>query len=677
MDNYSEIINFIWSIADLIRDSFKRKDYQDVILPLTVLRRVDAVLAPTKDAVLDARGCYGDTVDHLEGLLRQEAGFAFYNTSLYNFDSLLGDAPRLAQNLRNYIDGFSDNMREVIERFNFDNTIKKLDEAGLLFSVMERFRAVDLHPDRISNADMGTIFEELIRKFNEASNENPGEHFTPREVIRLMVELLMAPDQASLSAPGKILKIYDPCCGTGGMLTSARERIQQLNAQAFVHLYGQEVNPETFAIAKSDLYITSADGADAERIAFGSTLSNDQHRGERFDYMLSNPPYGKEWKNERDAVKQEAESGFYGRFGAGTPRISDGQLLFLQHMLARMRPADGEGSRIAIVMNGSPLFTGDAGSGESEIRRWIMENDWLDCIISLTTNLFYNTGIPTFIWILSNRKPRERRDLVQLIDATGFWQPMRRGLGDKRREISPDQIAEITRLYRDRPESEFSKIFDSRAFGFRKVTVERPLRLNFQASPERITRLDAERAFQNLAKSNKRDPEDRAEIEAAGRQLQADIKAMLRGLPPSLFKDREAFVNQLDAACQRHNLKLRAPDRKAILNALCQRDDSAAICRDKKGQPEADSSLRDYETVPLDESVVEYFAREVAPHQPDAWINDSVRDHKDGEVGIVGYEINFNRHFYKYEPPRPLDAINQDIHALQAEIVQLLGEVAR
>ena len=530
MQNFSEKVNFIWSIADLIRDSFKRAKYQDVILPFTVLRRIDSVLAPTRQDVMETLAEMGDRVDDLHDLLCRKSGFAFYNTSRYDFDLLLADAPQLADNLRNYIAGFSDNMLEVIERFDFENTIKKLDEANLLYLVMERFKNINLHPDSVSNAGMGLIFEELIRKFNEASNENPGEHFTPREVIRLMVELLITQDAAELMRAGKAVHIYDPCCGTGGMLTIAKNRIDEMNPAAQVRLFGQEVNPETFAVAKSDLYMLSSDGKDAENIAFGSTLSDDRHRSQQFDYILANPPYGKEWKIDRAAVEAEADRGAAGRFEAGTPRISDGQMLFLQHMISKMR-RDDLGSRIAIVMNGSPLFTGDAGSGESEIRRWILENDWLDTIIALPEQLFYNTGISTYIWILSNKKIADKRGLVQLIDASSFWTPLRKNLGDKRREISDAQIKEIVRLYRERPESEYSKVFDRREFGYRKVTVERPLQLNFQASAERIARLDEERAFQNLARSRKRDPQIKAEEEAAGTREQARVKAILTDMP--------------------------------------------------------------------------------------------------------------------------------------------------
>ena len=430
--NHSQIVSFIWGVADLIRDTFKRGKYQDVILPLTVLRRLDCVLAPAKPKVLAVQARFKGKLDNLDPQLRRAAGYAFYNTSRYDFEKLLADAPHIAQNLRNYIAGFSPNMREVLEKFDFDNTISKLDESGLLFLVVQRFGdpQVNLHPDAVDNATMGTIFEELIRKFNEALNENPGEHFTPRDVVHLMVDLLLAGDEDRLRTKGVVLSVYDPCCGSGGMLTIAKEHItvgetrdgEQLGAPvnpgADTHLFGQEVNPETFGICKSDLFIKSEDGRDAENILFGSTLSNDRHAAGAFDYMIANPPYGKDWKRDQDAVQNEHDRGAAGRFGAGLPRISDGQLLFLQHMLAHVNePAQG-GSRVTIIMNGSPLFTGDAGSGESEIRRWILENDLLEALIALPEQLFYNTGIATYVWVLTNRKRPERRGKVQLIDAT-------------------------------------------------------------------------------------------------------------------------------------------------------------------------------------------------------------------------------------------------------------------
>jgi type I restriction enzyme M protein len=567
-------------------------------------------------------------------------------------------------------------MKEVLEKFDFDNTIKKLDEAGLLFLVMERFKTIDLHPNVVSNHEMGLIFEELIRKFNEALDENPGEHFTPREVIRLMVNLMLAQDREALSRNHIIRKVYDPCCGSGGMLTIAKERILEINPKSEVYLFGQEVNPETWAVSKSDMLMTSPDGKDAENISFGSTLSKDKHADKRFDYLLANPPYGKDWKGDKDAVEAEAERGYAGRFGAGLPRISDGQLLFLQHMLDRMKDSRDGGSRVAIIMNGSPLFTGDAGGGESEIRRWILENDWLEALVAMPEQLFYNTGIATYVWVLTNRKERKRKGKVQLINAGSFWVPMRRSLGDKRREISPEQIAQITDLFMAFKEGEHCKIFDAKDFGYRKITVERPLRLNFQASPERIARLKDETAFQNLAISKKKNPKEKAAEEAEGRKEQATILTMLGTLPSALFKNRDDFEAALDKAAKAKGLKLPAPIRKAILSALSERDETAEICRDKDGNPEPDPELRDTENVPLGEDIRVYFDREVKPHVPDAWINTAIRDHKDGKVGKVGYEINFNRYFYKYQPPRPLEEIEKDIKGIEQDIMKMLGEVA-
>jgi len=675
MDNHTEIVSFIWSVADLIRDTFKRGKYQDVILPLTVLRRIDCVLAPSKKRVLETHAKLKGKLENLDPQLRKASGYAFYNTSRYDFDRLLGDAPNLASNLRAYIHGFSDNMYEVLEKFGFDNTITKLDEGGLLFLVIERFKTIDLHPNRISNHDMGYIFEELIRRFNEALNENPGEHFTPREVIRLMVNLLLAQDEEALGQNHIVRTVYDPCCGSGGMLTIAKERILEINPRADVYLFGQEVNPETWAVSKSDMLMTSPDGRDADNIAFGSTLSNDQHAGKRFDYLLTNPPYGKNWKLDKEAVEAEAERGYAGRFGAGTPRISDGQLLFLQHMLSRMQdPTEGR-SRVSLVMNGSPLFTGDAGSGESEIRRWILENDWLEAIVALPEQLFYNTGIATYVWVLSNRKEPPRKGKVQLIDATTFWVPMRRSLGKKRRAISPEQIQEITGIFTAFQEGEYSKVFKTTDFGYRKITINRPLRLNFQASPERIERLREQRAFENLAISRKKDPTARAVKEAEGRRQQDAILAMLGTLPDTLYKDRASFAEALAQAGQEEGIKLSAPIKKATLEALSEQDETAEICRDKDGNPEPDRKLRDTENVPLGEDIRAYFEREVKPHVPDAWINTAIRDHKDGEVGKVGYEINFNRYFYQYQAPRPLEEIEADIRAAEQEIMELLREV--
>jgi type I restriction enzyme M protein len=561
-------------------------------------------------------------------------------------------------------------MREVIDRFDFRNTIAKLNEANLLYLVIQRFAEIDLHPNQVDNHEMGTIFEELIRRFNEALDENPGEHFTPREVVRLMVSLLLAVENEALKIPQRVIKVADPACGTGGMLTIAKEAMLAINPKLEIYLYGQEVNPETFAVCKSDLYMKSADGRDAENIAFGSTLSHDAHANERFDYQLANPPYGKDWKKDQEAVEREAAKPG-GRFSAGTPRISDGQLLFLQHMLSHMaHPRDG-GGRVAIVMNGSPLFTGDAGSGESQIRRWILENDWLEAIVALPEQLFYNTGIATYIWILSNHKTPERKGKAQLIDATSFWRPMRKSLGDKRREMSDENLQDITRLYQDFKEGTHSKIFNNTDFGYRKITVERPLRLNFQVSEARLERLKEQSAFVNLAVSKKKDARSKKKEEKEGREQQEAILKALEKLPKALFRDRAVFeieLNKLD-------LPLSAPLKKAILAALSERDETASVCRDKNGDPEPDPDLRDTENVPLGESIEAFFEREVKPHVPDAWINLNVRDDQDGEVGKVGYEINFNRYFYEYQPPRDLKVIEAEIKTLEKEIMEMLKEV--
>jgi type I restriction enzyme M protein len=698
--NHSEIVSFLWGVADLIRDTFRRGKYQDVILPLTVLRRLDCVLAATKQKVLARQAQLRDRgLENLDQQLRMTAGFAFYNTSLYDFDKLIADAPNIAANLRNYIAGFSENMRQVIERFDFDNTISRLDEAGLLFQVLERFKNVDLHPDRVDNPTMGTIFEELIRRFNEALNENPGEHFTPRDVVHLMVDLMLAGDEDRIRRHGVVRTVYDPCCGSGGMLMIGKEHITigwrrngeilrpPINPRAEIHLFGQEVNPETWAVSKSDFFMKDPTGRDADNIAFGSTLSNDRHAGRPFDYLIANPPYGKDWKRDETAVRAEHERAA-SRFGPGLPRISDGQLMFLLHMIAHAKQPEEGGSRIAIIMNGSPLFTGDAGSGESEIRRSILENDLLEALIALPEQLFYNTGIATYVWLVTNRKAPARKDKVQLIDASSFWVQIRPSLGDKRREVPFGRAQEIVKILSDfrdgdtrkinkdgkEEEVVVSRIFSTRQFGFRKITVERPLRLNFQATPERIARLEDEKGFQALAQSKKKGTAAEKEL-AEGWAAQNAIRQLVSRLPNAVFKDRAAFENVLDIAAKRAGLRLAAPARKAILAALSERDETAAICRDKDGNAEPDPELRDTESVPLAESVETFFEREVKPHVPDAWVETSKRDPKDGQVGVVGYEINFNRYFYRYKPPRPLEEIDADIRAIEADIVRMLSEV--
>ncbi|MEL4897436.1 class I SAM-dependent DNA methyltransferase [Crocosphaera sp. Alani8] len=586
----------------------------------------------------------------------------------------MDDPQDLGANLKRYINSFSSNMREVLEKFDFPNTIDKLEDANLLFQVMEKFKTIDLHPDKVSNLEMGYIFEELIRKFNEALDENPGEHFTPREVIQLMVNLLLSQDLDSLKQAHITRTVYNPCCGSGGMLTIAKERILELNPNSTVFLFGQEVNPETFAICKSDLYMKSEDGKEADNIKFGSTLSNDQHSDQTFDYLLANPPYGKDWKRDKEAVTKESEK-VGSRFSAGTPRISDGQLLFLQQMLSRMKSFESEGSRVAIVMNGSPLFTGDAGSGESEIRRWILENDWLEAIIALPEQLFYNTGIATYVWVLSNKKLSSRKGKVQLISASDFWVAMRKSLGNKRREISKKQIENITDIFRGFEASEISKIFKSTDFGYRKITIERPLRLNFQITPERIERVKEQTAFINLAVSKKKNPEMKKIEEEAGREQQKAILGVLLSLPDELYKHRKPFTLLLKKVFKVDNVAVKASLLKAILTGLSEKDETAEICRDRDGKPEPDTDLRDTENVPLDEDIYDYFQREVKPHVSDPCINETVRDSKDNEVGKVGYEINFNRYFYQYQPPRELGEIEGDIQEVEGEILAMLKEM--
>lgn len=710
---HREISSFLWGVADLIRDAFKRGKYQDVILPLTVLRRLDCVLAPSKERVLAKQAeLKGKKLENLEGQLRKASGYAFYNTSRYDFAKLLADAPHLAANLRNYIAGFSPNMRQVLERFDFDNTISKLEEAGLLFQVLERFRSVNMHPDVLDNATMGTIFEELIRRFNEALNENPGEHFTPRDVVHLMVDLMLAGDEQRVRRHGSVLSVYDPCCGSGGMLLLTKEHVTvgvrkngevirpPINPSAEVHLFGQEVNPETWAVSKSDLYMKDPTGRDADNIAFGSTLSNDQLAGRTFDYLIANPPYGKDWKRDEDAVRSEHERGDAGRFGPGLPRISDGQILFLLHMLAHARSKADGGSRIAIISNGSPLFTGDAGGGESEIRRFILENDLLEALVALPEQLFYNTGIATYVWVVTNRKTEGRRGKVQLINATSFWVAMRRSLGDKRREIPLARAKDILKIFADFRDGDVrtvteeaqaeevvvSRIFPTKHFGYRKIVVERPLRLNFHASSERIARLEEEKGFQALGRS-KRKGAAGAKEQAEGLALQEHVRTVVRELPKSLFKNRDEFELALDEAVRRVGVKLPGPVRKAILSALSERDESSDICRDKDGEPEPDPELRDTENVPLQSghdpadaqgiptSVRAFFEREVSPHISDAWLDADKRDYKDGRVGLVGYEINFNRYFYRYTPPRPLDEIEADIRGMEKDIVRMLADI--
>ena len=662
--------SFVWSIAEILRGDFKQSEYGKVILPFIVMRRLDCILEASKPAVLAAEKGLPEGIDDetRDMILFGAAGhnIRVYNTSRFTFTSLKGQDPgQLHDNLIDYITRFSPNVRDIfLDKFRFTESLKRLKDGGILWQVFERFCAIDLHPNQVSNIEMGYLFEDLIRRFSEISNETAGEHFTPREVIRLIVELLLANDHAALTGTGIIRTVYDPACGTGGMLALTEEAMTALNPKIRVELFGQELNGESFGICKSDMLVT---GHNPEQIAFGNTLTEDAHPGKTFHYMLSNPPYGVDWKKYQDPVRAEHETkGFDGRFGPGLPRISDGQLLFLLHMISKMRD-DEQGSRIGIVMNGSPLFTGGAGSGESEIRRWMLEKDSVEAIVALPTDLFYNTGISTYVWLLNNRKPKARRGKVQLIDASSerFWKSMRKSLVSKRREIPVAARHEIVRVYAEMLNcgadcSEFSKIFDTNAFGYREIRIERPLRLSFQATPERLARLAEEKAIQKL--------------DAAERQELLDTLA--RRLPKQSFTNREAFDKALSKALKGAGIKIGAPAKKAILSALSERDETADRCLDAHGKPEPDTELRDHELVPLNDDWRDYVAREVTPFVPDAWVDQTHRDDRDGEIGRVGYEINFNRYFYKYVPPRPLAEIDAELKQLEAEIAGLLKEVA-
>jgi len=668
VNNFGEKVSFIWSVADLLRGPYRPNQYKDVMLPMTVLRRLDCVLEPTKDKVhAKLKSLEGGKVKNVEPLLCRVTGVPFFNTSRYTFEKLKGDPNNIAANLTDYIKGFSGRAREIIEHFGFEEHIAKLDKADRLFLLVLKFYEIDLHPDRVSNIEMGYVFEELIRRFNEASNEEAGDHFTPREVIRLMVNLLFLPDSEILTTKGIVKTLYDPACGTGGMLSVAEGYVRELNPDARLTVFGQDYNSQAYAICGSDMMIK---GHDIDNIRFGDSFTDDHLAGKRFDYMLANPPFGVKWEAQANAIKREhEEQGFGGRFGAGLPRINDGSLLFLLHMISKLKDAKEGGGRLAIVFNGSPLFTGSAGSGESEIRRWIIENDWLEGVVALPDQLFYNTGIYTYLWIVTNRKDRKRRGKVQLVNAAGFFKKIRKSLGNKRHEVCEPQRDEITRLYGEFQESEHVRIIDNEDFGFRRVTVERPLRLNFAVTDERLAALQADSAFQALSTSKKRKDKKAAEAEAAaGRKQQEAILAALKSLAKSgVVKNREAFAEMMKAAFKRAGIKVPASLFGKILLALSERNETADVCADAKGSVEPDPALRDYENVPLKEEVAAYMAREVLLHVPDAWVDDSKTK--------VGYEIGLNRYFYTYTAPRSLSEIEGELKQIEQEIADMLAEV--
>ncbi|ADJ27395.1 N-6 DNA methylase [Nitrosococcus watsonii C-113] len=657
-ENHSQTAAFLWSIADLLRGDFKQSQYGRIILPFTLLRRMECVLEPTKAKVVQQATVHQHKPDHVrEMLLRRAAsGLQFFNASPLTLGTL--SDTQTAADLMSYAQSFSTDACEIFEHFEFENFVQQLSSANLLYQVVQRFAATDLSPARISNFGMGIIFEELIRRFAESSNETAGEHFTPRDIVHLTTSLVITGQDDKL-APNRIVTIYDPTAGTGGFLSEGDEYIQSISEKVSVSLHGQELNPESYAICKADMLIK---GQDVANIKLGNTLSNDQLTGpeHRFDFMLSNPPFGVEWKKVQKQISGEHKhKGFNGRFGPGLPRVPDGSLLFLLHLVSKMRdPRDG-GSRIGIILNGSPLFTGGAGSGESEIRRYLLQHDLVEAIIALPTDMFYNTGIATYVWLLSNHKPAERRGKVQLIDGSQHFAKMRKSLGSKRQYVTAEQINELVRLYGAFEETPQSKIFPINAFGYRRITVERPLRLNFQASAARIDNVLREKAIQKL--------------DDTARQQLADALGAMD--PSPLYRNREQFAKLLKKTLTAHGVSLSTPEQKALLNGLGERDPEADICT-TKGKPEPDTGLRDNENVPLGESVYDYFQREVIPHVPDAWINESKRDALDGEVGIVGFEIPFNRHFYVFQPPRPLEAIDRDLKACTDRIKQMIEELS-
>ncbi|GGE54858.1 hypothetical protein GCM10007421_31750 [Halopseudomonas oceani] len=652
-ENHSQTAAFLWSIADLLRGDFKQSQYGRIILPFTLLRRMECVLEPTKEAVISESHAQEGRPDLVrERFLLRASGQQFFNASKLTLGTL--SDTQTAADLMSYVQSFSKDAREIFEHFHFEDFVQQLDNANLLYQVVQRFAATDLSPERISNFGMGIIFEELIRKFAESSNETAGEHFTPRDIVHLTTSLVITGQDDKLK-PNSIVTIYDPTAGTGGFLSEGDEYIQSISQQVTVSLHGQELNPESYAICKADMLIK---GQDVTSIKLGNTLSNDQLAGpeHRFDFMLSNPPFGVEWKKVQKQITDEhSEKGFNGRFGPGLPRVSDGSLLFLLHLVSKMRDPREGGSRIGIILNGSPLFTGGAGSGESEIRRYLLQNDLVEAIIALPTDMFYNTGIATYVWVLSNHKAAKRQGKVQLIDGSQHFAKMRKSLGSKRQYITYEQISDLVRLYGRFEQTPQSKIFPVEGFGYRRITVERPLRLNFQVNAERIEKVLEEKAIQKMDA-------------AAQQQLVAALQAMDASV---LHRNREQFSKLLKKSLAAHAVSPSTPELKAILNALSERDPEADICI-TKGKPEPDAALRDNENVPLGESVYDYFEREVNPHVPDAWIDESKTDAQDGEVGVVGFEIPFNRHFYVFQPPRPLEEIDRDLKACTDRIKQMI-----
>lgn len=660
MADHNYFSNLIWQIADLLRGPYRPPQYERVMLPITVLRRFDCVLAPTKAKVLAEHARVKDKLKDkaLDAKLDGAAGQRFHNHSPLDFEKLKGDPDHIAQHLVSYINSFSANVRQIFQYFEFETEIEKMREANILYLVVSKFCDVDLHPERVPNQQMGLIFENLIRRFNELANETAGDHFTPREVIRLMVNILFIHDDKLLATPGTVRKMLDPACGTGGMLAEAQNYLREHHSAARLYVFGQDYNKRAFATAASDMLMKSVDqNGGSNNIRFGDIFTDDQFTSapyDRFDYLIANPPFGVDWKKQQREIEREHEKLAYaGRFGAGLPRVNDGSLLFLQHMISKfepLRPAEQKyGSRLAIVFSGLPLFTGGAGSGESNIRKWIIENDWLEAIIALPEQMFYNTGIGTYIWLVTNRKEERRKGKVQLIDAREIWTPggseeSKRSLGDKRRHLSAAQIDEIVRIYGRFEEGERSKIFDNADFGYTRVTVERPLRLRYQMSAEAKARF----------------------LEACPHLLD-DAQAIDAAVGREPRRDWNSVWSQVEDLLHDRRSRWKVSEKKLFRSVFCERSPEAEAVTLDSGGFEPDPELRDFENVPLKEDIDAYFEREVKPHVPDAWMDRS----KDK----VGYEINFNRYFYRYTPPRPLEEIDADLKRAEAEIVRLLGEV--
>lgn len=676
MGNYKQISNTIWNVADLLRGSWHAYEYQDVILPITVLKRLDAALEPTKQKVLTRFNELDGKVTDL-GILRRITGYDFYNTSPYTLKKLLDDPAHIERNVRNYINGFSDNVKDIFKKFKFDTQLDRLKGGDLLYLVLSEFDKIDLHPDKVTNAEVGLAFEDLIRRFAEQSNETAGEHYTPRDVVRLMTALLFAGEEKDLQKRGLVRTLYDPACGTGGMLTVGKEYVlEHFNKDATIYLFGQELNGKTYAVCKADMLLKDEDperikGGDEEH-SKASTLSNDEYSRQKFDYIISNPPYGVEWKKDKKAVEKEYERGFSGRFGAGLPRISDGQFLFIEHVISKFKSTADGGTDAVIITNGSPLFTGDAGQGESNIRRWLIENDYIDTIVALPDQLFFNTGIPTYVWMFSNRKPKNKKNKIQLIDARDSKTQLRKNLGNKRYEVSKEDADEIVRLYMGAIHNGRSKVFDSSMFGYRSVTIQRPLRLKFEITEESMERVKNNKTFL-IDNPSKKKGAKREEENKEWQELREKIYKALNRLTGETYMSRDAFLEALGDAFGEE--KIPAKYEKIIWKEIGEHNDEAEICKDKDGNPEADNDLKDVERIPLGEDIYEYFDREVKPYVSDAWIDESVCDEKDKKIGKVGYEIPFARYFYKYQEPRKPEEIEKDIKSIEAEIFKLMQKI--